>query len=151
MSAGDPKPIRAPRGQGGVLNQLVAGQAANQQRLEELFRRIDGAEKTAGEARDTAKEIATILREQNMGERMGEMRTEMMGQVSALRQDVVAANGLLRQEHQALSDRLGALETKATKAVGVADFFAWLSKVAPWLFAGLAAFVAGIAAKGHGG
>lgn len=148
-----------PRGQNAQLNKLVAGQATTDQRFEELFRRLDRAEETASEARDTAKELVTILREQNTGERLTEVRNEMRSIAAEMRQDFVAANGRLRdgldrevgdrkKEDEALSDRIDGLEADRNKVVGVAAFFSWLAKVAPWLVAAVAAFAAGIGLKG---
>jgi ABC-type phosphate transport system auxiliary subunit len=134
----------APRTENSGFNQLLAGQAKAQQQFEEVFRRLDRAEETAGEARDTAKELVTILREQNIGERLAETRGEMAGLVAALRQDVVAANTLIRSDAKELCDRVEALEAERNKVIGVAGFFTWLTKVAPWLLSGIAAFYAGL-------
>lgn len=142
-----------------TLNQLVSGQAKAQQQFEELFRRLDRAEGTAGEARDLAKELVTILREQDTGARILEMRTEMRDTSAAMRTDFVHANTGLRKDLDAeakarvdaidaMDVRLLALEGERNKVVGVASFFSWLSKVAPWLLAGLAAFYAGIMKSG---
>ncbi|CAN5176644.1 hypothetical protein BH09PSE1_BH09PSE1_23420 [soil metagenome] len=144
-----------------LLNQLVAGQAKAQQQFEELFRRLDRAETTAGEARDTAKELVTILREQDTGARLTEMRVEQRDGLAALRTDVVAANTRIRTDldtetkarrdaDDAIDIRLLALEAERNKVVGVAGFFSWLAKVAPWLLAGIAAFLAGSGLKNGG-
>lgn len=136
------------------LNRLLAGQARSQQQFEEVFRRLDRAEETAGEARDTAKELVTILREQDTGARIVEMRTEFRAGMAELRQDFVAANTRIRsdlelecKERRLLEDRVEALEADRNKVVGVAGLFTWLSKVAPWLLAGVAAFAAGVGMK----
>lgn len=129
---------------GQQLEQIIAGQARADQRFEELFRRLGKAETMAGEARDTAREVVTILREQDTAVRLAEMRAEVTGQVSALRQDVVAANGTLRkdldaevsdreQADEALAARIVSLEAERNRVVGVAAFFSWLARVAPWL------------------
>jgi len=149
-----------------LLNQLVAGQAKAQQQFEELFRRLDRAETTAGEARDTAKELVTILREQDTGARLTEIRTEQREGLSALRTDVVAANTRLRLDVEAeatareaadteldkeittLATRVASLEAERNKVVGVAGFFSWLARVAPWLIALVAAGIAGNELKG---
>lgn len=149
--------MTAPRSEN-TLNQLLAGQARSQQQFEEVFRRLDRAEETAGEARDTAKELVTILREQDTGARIVEMRTEMRAGLAELRQDVVAANTRLRGDLDAeckartdaidaLDIRLLVLEAERNKVIGVAGFFSWLSKVAPWMLAGIAAFAAGVGLK----
>ncbi len=142
-----------------TLNQLVAGQAKAQQQFEELFRRLDRAEGTAGEARDLAKELVTILREQDTGAKLLEMRTEMRAASSEMRQDFVAANTRIRTDLEAectarteaidaLDIRMLALEGERNKVIGVASFFSWLSKVAPWLLAIAVAAFAGIESKG---
>lgn len=142
----------APAGGGAnaLLNQIIAGQARGDQRFEELFRRLGKAEATAGEARDLSKEMVTILREQDMGARLTEMRAEMRQASAELRQDVVAANSRLREDLQreaeareALEVRLVALENERSKVVGVASFFSWLAKVGPWLLSLGLAFWAG--------
>jgi len=152
--------VTAPaRSEAALLSKLVAGQAQSDQRFEELFRRLDRAEETAGEARDIAKELVTILREQDIGSRIVELRNEMRGEQAALRHDFVLANGNLRQQTldevdarkrctSELCDRLDSLEADRNKVIGVSGFFTWLSKVAPWLLAGIAAFVAGLGLKG---
>lgn len=148
----------APSNDSAVLSQLVAGQAKAQQQFEELFRRLDRAEETAGEARDTAKELVTILREQDTGTRITEMRSDFRAGMAEIRQDFVAANTRLRQDLETevrsrkdcteeLAGRLELLEAERNKVIGVASFFGWLSKVAPWLLAGIAAFAAGIGLK----
>jgi hypothetical protein len=137
----------APSNESTAWNQLLAGQARSQQQFEEVFRRLDRAEETAGEARDTAKELVTILREQNIGERLAETRGEMVALVAALRQDVVMANGLIRTDVKDLCERVEVLEAERNKVIGITGFFTWLSKVAPWLLAGIAAFAAGLGLK----
>ncbi len=129
------------------LDKIIAGQARADQQLEEIFRRLGKAESVAGDARDTAREVVTILREQDTAARLAEMRAEMIQQVAALRQDVVAANGSFRKEVEALEVRIKALEDARNQVVGVASFFSWLSRVAPWLIAILAACVAALEIK----
>lgn len=46
-----------------------------------------------------------------------------------------------------LSDRIKSLEDDRNQVRGVASFWGWLIKAAPWLFAGIAAFLAGIGLK----
>ena len=132
---------------GQQLEQIIAGQARADQRFEELFRRLGKAETMAGEARDTAREVVTILREQDTAVRLAEIRAEMIQTVAGLRQDVVAANGTLRTDLDSLKARIGKLEEARSQVVGVAAFFGWLAKVAPWLLAVVAASVAALEFK----
>lgn len=142
--------MTAPRSENAILNKLLAGQAASDQRFEEILRRLDRAEETAGEARDTARELVTILREQDTGAKMVELRTEFRAATSEMRQDFVAANSRVRHDVDDLATRIASLEAERNKVVGVAAFASWLSKVAPWLLAGLAAFAAGVGFKDGG-
>jgi hypothetical protein len=48
---------------------------------------------------------------------------------------------------EAATTRINTLESQVDKAQGAASVWTWLAKNAPWLFAGIAAFVAGMAAK----
>lgn len=54
----------------------------------------------------------------------------------------------LKGELSAALARIDVLESQRDKAVGAASFWSWLMKNAPWLFAGIAAFGAGIGLKG---
>lgn len=101
-----------------VLQQLLAGQGATDQRFEEIFRRLDKAENTAGEARDVAREIVTILREQNALEKITEVRSEARNLVADLRADVVAANKVLRDANANLEERVQGLEDTRTAGFG---------------------------------
>lgn len=124
------------------LDKIIAGQARADQQLEEIFRRLGKAESVASDARDTAREVVTILREQDTAARLAEMRAEVTQSVAALRHDVVAANGTLRKDMDALESRVAVLEAERNRVVGVAAFFSWLSRVAPWLLAVAAASLA---------
>ena len=57
----------------------------------------------------------------------------------------------LRAELKAAVARVDLLEAQRDKVVGVAAFWSWLVRSAPWLAAGSAAFVAGIGWKSGGG
>lgn len=130
------------------LSKLMAGQAATDQRLEELFRRQDRVEKASGEARDLAREVVTILREQDTGARIQELRAELERQAAALRQDMVAANTILRGQVGDLDTRLKALEADRNKVVGLGAFFGWLARVWPLIVAMAAFFWAGFQTRG---
>ena len=56
----------------------------------------------------------------------------------------------LRAELKAAVARVDLLEAQRDKVVGVAAFWSWLVRSAPWLAAGIAAFVAGIGWKSGG-
>lgn len=103
-----------------LLQQLLAGQGATDQRFEELFRRMEKNETTASEARDWAKEAVTIMREQNALARVAELKAEAHQIVADLRQDVVAANTELRKADIALEERVQGLEDTRTATVGMA-------------------------------
>lgn len=137
-----------------VLQQLSKLDA----RVEALAEGQRATQEDAREARDLGNRVATILEEQNIVARLGEQRVELRQMVQDLREDVVAANTRLKNEMDALSTRLNArcealekrvepLEAERNKVVGVASFFSWLSRVAPWLLAGIAAFAAGLGLK----
>ncbi len=53
----------------------------------------------------------------------------------------------LRSELKAAISRVDQLEAARDRVVGVAAFGAWLARSAPWLAAGLAAFLAGLGLK----
>lgn len=88
-------------------------------RLDSLERAQVATAEDAREARDLAKEIIVILREQNALERVAENRAEARKLVSDLREDVVNANTLIRADHKALCTRVDALEALKTKGQGV--------------------------------
>lgn len=56
----------------------------------------------------------------------------------------------LRSELKAAISRVDQLEAARDRVVGVAAFGAWLARSAPWLAAGLAAFLAGLGLKTGG-
>ena len=135
---------QAARGQGAQLTRLAEGQATTNQRLDEIFRRMERAEEVAAEGRDTAKELVTILREQNTGAKIVALQTELRAGVAELRQDFVKANGTIRTDLDALEKRVEDLENDRSKVVGVAGFFSWMAKTAPWGIGVIMAFIAGI-------
>lgn len=53
----------------------------------------------------------------------------------------------LRSELKAAISRVDQLEAARDRVVGIAAFGAWLARSAPWLAAGLAAFLAGLGLK----
>ena len=141
-----------------LLREVLAGQAAFAARFEDLVNRLDATATDAREARDLGNRITTILKEQDIVARLAELRGETRQVVSEIRQDFVAANIRLREDlaietrerkacHAELEKRLESLEEQRNKVVGVASFFGWLAKSAPWLLAGMAAFVAGLGIK----
>lgn len=150
---------RSPRAAGPVgvetlLRQLIAGQAEQGAQLRALDDRVGEVSKDAREARDLGNRVATKLEEQDIVARLDGAKVELGQRVDALRVDVVAANTLLKKEitaeaeaRERLEARVAKLETARDQVVGVASFFGWLSKVSPWLFAGIAAFAAGVGLK----
>ncbi|MDO8380522.1 hypothetical protein [Phenylobacterium sp.] len=56
----------------------------------------------------------------------------------------------LRSEVKSAVNRIDLLEAQRDKVVGVASFWSWLVRSAPWLAAGIAAFVAGAGLKSGG-
>jgi hypothetical protein len=142
-----------------LLREVLASVAVVTARLEDLAHRQGDASKDAREARDLSNRIAAILEEQNIGARLVELRTEQRQSLAELRVDVVAANTNVLKKlsdetaereaaDDALSERIKVLEAERNKVVGVATFFGWLSRHAPWLLAGIAAFAAGLGFKG---
>lgn len=141
-----------------LLRELLSAQASIGVQVQELVRGLALASKDAKEARDLGNRITTILEEQNIIARLAEHRQETRQIINEIRQDFVAANTNLKREiveeaaarkacDADLEKRLEALEEARSKVVGVADFFSWMAKVAPWLLAGLAAFLAGAGLK----
>lgn len=53
----------------------------------------------------------------------------------------------LRAELTAAFTRIDALERQRDRVAGAADFWSWLARSAPWLAAGVAAFLAGLGVK----
>lgn len=127
-----------------LLRQVLAGQAAQQERLEALSDRLDGTAADARSARELAAKTSTILEEQNITVRFAELRAEVRQVMSETRQDFVAANTNLRRELDDLVKRVAALEAERNKLVGMKGLVDWLLKNMPWLLAGIAAFAAGI-------
>lgn len=71
-----------------LLRDLIAsGQAATDAKLEAIYRAVEMAQADAREARDTAKETAVIIREQNVLARVADLR----GRVEAL--EVIRSEG----------------------------------------------------------
>lgn len=103
-----------------LLQRLLTGQGSTDQRFEELFRRLDKAEKTAGEARDIAREIVTTLREQNALVKIQEVRDEARSLVAALRSDLVLSVKNLRGDYDPAVARIDALEASRDKGAGMA-------------------------------
>lgn len=143
MADGSPRPTQAQ-----LLEQVIAGQAKVGQQVEEIFRRLAKAEAVGSDARDTAREVVTILREQDTAARLAEMRSETRNHVDGLRHDVVAANTRLREDVEELTGRVAALEAERAKVVGVASFFGWLAKTWPVFLAIAAAWWAGVEKSG---
>lgn len=139
-----------PEGSEDVLRQLLAGVAGLEARVEEMGQRIEATADDARQARDLGNRIAARLEEQNIVARMTELRGELNAKVAALRQDVVLANQNLRKELIAVERRLDVLEEARSRVIGVTAFFSYLSRVAPWLAAGVAAFLAGLGFRGDG-
>lgn len=54
----------------------------------------------------------------------------------------------VRADLKAALVRIDLLEAQRDRVVGVAAFWAWLARSAPWLAAGVAAFLAGVGLKG---
>lgn len=146
-------------GDGELLREVLRELGELGARVEGLQRSQEAIQDDARQARDTSNRVATILEEQNIVVRMGEQRHELRALIADLREDVVAANTRLKQELDAavkgltgdlaaLGARVTALEAERNKVVGVAGFFSWLARVAPWLVAAIAAFAAGLGLRG---
>lgn len=127
-----------------LLRQILAGQAVQDAKIENISERLENAAIDARTARDLANRTNTILEEQNIVARFGELRTEVRQAMTEIRQDFVAANTKLRNDLDALAARVKVLEDDRQQREGIKSLAAWLMKNAPWLFAGIAAFVAGM-------
>jgi len=104
----------------GPLERLIAGQAQADARFDEVFHRLDKAEKTAAEARDNSRDILAMLREQDTKALVAEVRAEARQQLAALRQDVVKANTNLKSDVDAAAKRLDELEVARSENRGMA-------------------------------
>lgn len=102
-----------------LLQQVLTGLAGVEARQEETTKAVGQAQADAREARDTAREIAVILREQNALERVAELRAEARQLVADLREDTVKAITSVRSEVKAHGERLDVLEVLKTKGQGV--------------------------------
>lgn len=102
-----------------MLQQVLSALAALEARQEETTKGVASAQADAREARDTAREIAVILREQNALERVAEVRAEARKLVADLRADVEHAMTLVRTEQKTQNSRLDAIELLKTKGQGV--------------------------------
>lgn len=94
--------------------------------MEDLTKRVVAAQADAREARDTAKEIAVILREQDLLERIGEVRTEGRKLVGDLRADVEHAFTPVRAEIKQLRADVDGLISLKTKGQGALAGGKWL-------------------------
>jgi hypothetical protein len=126
-----------------TMERLISGLAASDERFREIFRRLDKAEKTAGEARDSSREILTVLREQDALAKVAEAKAELRGLVADLRQDVVKANTSLRGEAVRITERVEALEVVRTETRGMARGARLIAEAAKLVAAsGVGAFLA---------
>lgn len=98
----------------------------------------------------------TILRQ--MGDNIAAQTRAMeklSGKVDDVRERVIRLEAQkTHQEVEAIQaklesalTRINTLESQVDQAKGAASVWTWLAKNAPWLFAGVAAFVAGLAVK----
>lgn len=112
--------------QADLLQQILAAQAGQEARLEQFATGLAAAQSDAREARDTAKEIAVILREQNALERVAEFRAEARTLVADLRADVEHAFTPVRVDLKQLRLEVDALNALRTKGQGVALGGKWV-------------------------
>lgn len=149
-----------------LLREILAGQAGFDARLDDVSERLSTTQADARQARDLGNRVAVILEEQNIIARFDAHKTDVRQQMAEIRQDFVAAYTKLRTdlegvattaagerakieataaaERGKLEDRIKALEADLQRREGVKSLAAWLMKNAPWLFAGIAAFAAGV-------
>ncbi|MBI1682368.1 hypothetical protein [Caulobacter hibisci] len=95
-------------------------------RMESLERAQAATAEDAREARDLAKEIIVILREQNALERVSEVRSEARKLVGDLREDVVAANTGMRTDLKSIRTDVDALMNLRTQAQGAVKGGKWV-------------------------
>jgi uncharacterized protein YlxW (UPF0749 family) len=130
-----------------LIRRVLEGQASLDARFEHLTGWVEAVSKDAREARDLGRTTAAKLDEQNIVARLKEHQSDVSKQVEAMRTDFAAAYTKVRTDASDLEKRLEArlevLEADRNKVVGIASFFSWLSRVAPWLVAVGAAVVAG--------
>lgn len=114
-----------------LLRELIAGQARSDARFDEVFKRLEKAEEVGAAARDAAREIVTILREQDALARVAEVKADTRSMIADLRADVVKAITGLKESQSAqaeefrpalsdLDERLATLEAERTEKQGMA-------------------------------
>lgn len=116
-----PKPRPTPRPDASteeLLRGIAASLAAGDARFDELFRGLGQAQADAREARDSAREVSLILREQNALAKIEELRAEARGLVAALREDVVLAQANERKARADLDKKVGDLEKLRDQGTG---------------------------------
>ena len=134
-----------------LIRRVLEGQASLDARFEHLTGWVEAVSKDARETRDLGRATATKLDEQNIVARLKEHQVDVSKQVEAMRTDFSLAYTKVRTDaadlERRLDARIEALEADRNKVVGVASFFSWLARVAPWLVALGAAAIAGSAMK----
>jgi hypothetical protein len=96
---------------------------------------------------DDVRERVIRLEEQKATKLVERVERDLRGQLAAAKAEHLAAmNGAVSKLEQACS-RIDALESARDQATGAQNVWVWLSRNAAWLFAGAAAFIAGLALK----
>lgn len=88
-------------------------------------------------AAQTARLEAVTIKVDDVRERLARLEA----------QDANKAIEAVRAELKGAMARVDLLESQRDKVQGVAAFWNWLARSAPWLMAGIAAFVAGLGIK----
>lgn len=112
--------------------------------VESLSRRVDDLGKDTREGRDLALSIKTILETQNMPAQIAALRGDMEKGFQGARSDLVNATDHVRRDVAELEARIVSLEQFRQRADGASGLMSWVLRNAPWLFAGIAAFAAGV-------
>lgn len=139
----------------GLVRQVLENQAASKETVKGMEKLLTEARQDARAAREGLAEIKAVLGEQNVPERVAEIRAEMKAQHVELRTDMVNTYNRLQAavadrgtaldvRIDGLDKRVAALERLKEQATGAKSVLGWLLKHAPWLFAGIAAFLAGM-------
>lgn len=129
-----------------LLREVLTGQASVGAKLSGLSDRVTEVGKDAREARDGLNRIEATLLEQNVAERLAELRAEFkasyvelradgINSYSRLRADVTAARKEIDDRQAVAESRIDALEKYRDQTDGARSLMGWLAKNAPWLLA----------------
>lgn len=95
--------------------------------------------------RQVSDSLASMNRRMDtMGEKLDDVRERVIGLEKS---DYDKRLDSLKNDYKNLLEKVDKLESERDQVKGAASFWTWLTKNAPWLLAGLAAFAAGMGFK----